>query len=275
MNIDKLCGLYDGFNKKTMKEIKNSKIPLITVTMLSFMRVHVLKATLREFLNYGIPLNFCLRVQGAELLSKADRIKILDLVSKFYAFDIQFTHKNHGTGYPRNDLTQRAFKHFDAPYVMATDDDMNFPPNALIALASLLQNRNKFGAIAMDVRPQYNAWCIREKEKEGFGSKWGTRKPNPPFDSDIDAMGSASAMFKREVLKNCIPDPNYYVGLWDIDFYHQIKNAGWRLGILKIPGFCATNKKGGDVEYGKVRYNKREIRKSIEYFRKKWNVYVN
>lgn len=274
MNIDKLCELYSGFDKKTMKGIKKSKTPLITVTMLSFMRLHVLKATLKEFLNYGIPLNFCLRVQGAELLSRTERIEILDLVSKFYAFDIQFTHKNHGTGYPRNDLMQRAFKHFDAPYVMATDDDMFFPPNALIALASLLRNRNKFGAIGMDVKPQYNAWFIRKKNIEGYGFKWGTRKPTPPFDSNIDAMGSAPAMFKREVLKTCISDPNYHVGLWDIDFYYQLKRAGWRLGILKIPGFCATNKKGGDLAYTRVRYNKREIQKSIEYFRKKWNVYV-
>jgi len=275
MNIDKLCGLYDGFNKKTMKEIKKSKTPLITVTMLSFMRLHVLKATLREFLKCGLPLNFCLRVQGAELLSKADRIEILDLVSKFYAFDIQFTHKNHGTGYPRNDLMQRAFKHFDAPYVMATDDDMYFPSNALVALASLLRDRNRFGAIGMDVRPQYNAWFVRKKEIDGFNRKMTCRKPNPPFDSNIDAMGSAPAMFKREVLKTCISDPNYRVGLWDIDFYYQLKCAGWRLGILKIPGFYATNKKGGNVEYTKVRYNKEEVQKSIKYFRKKWNIYVN
>lgn len=274
MKIKELCKLYNGFNEKTINEIKNSKTPLITVTMLSFMRLHVLKATLREFLNCGIPLNFCLRVQGTELLSRTDRIEILDLVSNFYAFDVQFTHKNHGTGYPRNDLMQRAFKHFDAPYVMATDDDMSFPPNAFVALASLLQNRNKFGAISMDVRPQYNAWFIIKKEIEGFNSRWTTRQPKPPFDSNVDAMGSAPAMFRREVLKKCIADPNYHVGLWDIDFYHQLKCAGWRLGILKIPGFYATNKKGGDVNYCKVRYNKKEVQKSIEYFRKKWNVYV-
>jgi GT2 family glycosyltransferase len=258
--IDKEDGDYKIYAK--------SGEPLITLAMLSYKRVEMLKKALNAHLSSGVSLNLVLRVQGAEELSKRDKMEILDTAMRFNGLDIQFTTGNHGTGIPRWDILDRAKRHFNTPYIMTTDDDMFFKPGTFSRLIKEHEKRKEFGAISVTCEPNYKSHIIN-------GNSFETRIPTEPFDENVDAMGNGTCMFKRQVFDTCEYDKEYYIGLADFDFCLQMKEQGYKLGILADPRYKALNDQSSSTsEYYKARYNKEAIENSKKRFYEKWRINV-
>jgi len=95
----------------------------------------------------------------------------------------------------------------------------------------------------------------------------------PPI-NDVDIMGSATMMMKREIFDSVDLDPNYFIGWGDFDFCMQMKKAGWKLKVLALPNFKAINDYGGSEEYRKFRYRPEHSRNSADLFYKKWEIRI-
>jgi GT2 family glycosyltransferase len=90
----------------------------------------------------------------------------------------------------------------------------------------------------------------------------------------VDFLGSATMMFRKEILEKCSIDTTYFVGLWDYDLSMQMRKAGWKLSTIALDAFRAQNNGGGPPEYKAVRYNQAEVSKSCVHFEKKWGLSV-
>ena len=263
MKLNKLIESWDGFSKKSINKVLESKEPLVSIVMLSWRRYYRLFECL-EHLNktLTIPVNISLRVQ--ECLDKDRQSKILSLVEPFYKSDVLFTSKNEGTGVPRHERLHNALEKFNTPFIQFTDDDMEMPKWSIELLTSILIDKPEFGSVNMWTYPNSNVWRFNEK------GKLYHKKPKKIFNDDTVALGSATLMVRKEVYETCDLDYNYYIGCADIDFGLQVHKAGWKMGMLAIPGYMAKNKKGGDRLYNQTRTSTSIIRKSVKRFWDKW-----
>lgn len=257
-----------NIKKKTFRMFKNIKEPYVTLAMLSFRRPNSLIKTLTELLEMDIPLNLVLRVQAVEELDNdiIDEIEILS--NNFYGCDLNFTEKNNGTGEPRHNILSRAYNNFNTPFIMTCDDDMTYQKNTLPVLASLLTTKKDFGACSVWCSPNYNAWTLQ-------GNRLLPRPPRKPFDDQVDGMGSATSMFKREVFDTCEYDKEYYIGWADMDLGMQIRKSGWRMGIIHHENVNAVNRyKESPSEYKQIRYSNYHNQRSKKIFYNKWKIHI-
>jgi hypothetical protein len=266
-----VCERYDFLNYEKLLEYPMPlNAPIITVAMLSFMRYDRLISTLKNLLSLHIPLNLCIRVQGTELLTYFQKRDILKFVDAFSGHDIQFTRGNHGTGTPRGDVIERAYKHFDTPYILTTDDDMLWKTESLIIQRYMLETNKELGACSVTCTPHYNAWNI-------IGDKLVGRTPIPPFDINVDASGSGTMLFKRQILDNSevVYDKNFYIGWADFDFCMQMRKK-WKIGIIDIPELKIKNNYDPKAkDYLAVRGCKQHNINSKKYFQKKWGLLIS
>lgn len=266
MNLKEICKKYDILNYSEIQSLLEVKEPLVTVAMLSFKRFDVLIKALKKHLDNGTPLNLVLRVQCCEDLAHSQRTQIEDLAARFYGHDLQFTEKNLGSGIPRHDVMNRALTKFNTPYILTTDDDMIWPPYAIMAQVSLLERLPDYGIISSTCIPNYpRKW----KDRKGV---WRTANITEAF-VNADMIGSATSVYRREVFDECEYDKEYTIGCGDYDLCMQIRQAGWKIGVLNTVELKSLNdNKGNSKEYRQMRYNRSIIVKSVDRFKKKWGI---
>ena len=265
--LDKICSKYkDILDKAQIIGLMGMDKPLVTIAMLSFKRFDVLISSLERHLLNRTPLNMVLRVQCCEDLTTQQKDKIIELVSRFHASDLQFTEKNLGSGIPRHDVINRALTKFNTPYILTTDDDMLWEPYSIIAQVSLLERLPGYGLISSVCAPNYprhykenNIWKFEQVIQDTF--------------VDAHLIGSATSVYRREVFDTCEYDKKYTIGCGDYDLCMQIDKAGWKIGVLNIPELKSlNNNKGNTQEYRKMRYNKAVTKLSTTRFNEKWGI---
>jgi GT2 family glycosyltransferase len=269
--IENLNIVWNKFDNKklpnfySLKEVMNEKETILSVAMLSLYRTN----KLLEMMNHWgdsrfIKSNLSLRVQGSELLGNSDRKLIKKTAKKnFQETSIFYNEENRGSGQPRHEMVHKALE-YNTPYIMTTDDDMFFPPGSIESQISILKDNSDIGAVTFWCSPNLNFW-------DAIGNRMIPRQPTPPFDFG-DAVGSGTMVMKREIFDTCDLDPGYFVGWGDLDFCMQIRKAGWKIGMLCIPGFKALNdSRGNTPKYRENRYNKIWAEESRKRFYGKWN----
>lgn len=268
MEIEELAKKWEGLKLPTLKKVIASKEPLVTMATLSLYRYELLFKQLENTRKVTtFPLYICLRVQATETMPQAFKIKLIQTLEKYYsAYDLQLTFKNHGSGVPRNDVVTRARQHFGTPYIMTLDDDIILPPHAIEVLATILEDKPEFGAVALSCRPP-----SMTAKLEGQNLR---NKPPPKIFGRVDGVGSATMLIRKEVFERCDLDKNYYIGWGDMDFCMQMREAGWKIGYLNIAGYTAFNPQERNPTYRKIRYNKNHANRSWDRFYKKWGVKI-
>lgn len=257
-----------NLDERIVERVLLTKEPLLTISMFSWIRVPTLLRTLETLLNRIIsPMNIFFRMQGRETLKDYQIFQIEEMLKQFNRYEFLLTDGNEGSDPPRVLGTIKALE-FNTPYIMTMDDDLLIPSGAIEAEISFLEQFEQFGAVSL--------WChpapqVREivptKRGKGFLKGKQLRKP---IDEDIDAMGSATMVIRREVFKTCQLDPEYLMGCQDFDFCMQMKENNWRLAVLSPKEFLVQNRGGGGNSYKKVRYDSSKRKNGIDYFRSKW-----
>ena len=261
-NIDRLITQWDGFNPETVYSVMDAPTPLVSIAMLSYRRRNRLIEVLKRLPTHNTPLNMCLRVQESP-----EDPEVIELLEKFYDYDVMFSDVNLGTAVPRQERSRTALK-FNTPFIMFTDDDIKMPPYSIELLTSILIDNPEYGAVNMFTAPNSNVW------REIGEGQINDQKPIGVFDCDrIASLGAATLVVRREVFETCDVDTDMKIGLVDVDFGLQVFKSGWKMGMLNINGYHAVNQKGGDAEYHKARDNREWINASVKHFKTKWSEY--
>jgi GT2 family glycosyltransferase len=251
---------------KPLVKYDTEKKPYFTVVMLSWNRWENLILVLQDLLKHKIPMNLCLTIQECNIIPAEKKKEIEKLIVQFHAADVEWHSINRGTGAPRGEAIDRALKQFDSPYILTTDDDMFFPKYSFQALASMLEDKPEYGVVSLWCDPSYSKIVLEEKPKPrlkvlGF---------NQGF-HDVTCLGSATAMWRREIFDKCKYDQNYVIGWADFDLTLQIHYAGWKLGVLCLNYLKPLNDKGKNTpSYNKVRHNIIPANQGKKYFKNKW-----
>lgn len=266
MNLRNICDKFEILNYDEITPLLEITEPIVTIAMLSFKRFNILIKALKQHLENGTPLNMVLRVQCCEDLSDNQRTEIETLIKQFAGYDLQFTETNLGSGIPRHDVMNRAITNFNTPYILTTDDDMIWKPYSIMTQVSLLERMPEYGIISSTCNPNYpRKW----KDKNGV---WKTANITQPF-VDADMIGSATSVYRREIFKTCEYDKEYTIGCGDYDLCMQIRQSGWKIGVLNVPQLKSLNdNKANTKEYRQMRYNRKTIDKSVILFKKKWGL---
>lgn len=251
---------------KPLVKYNKMKKPYFTVVMLSWNRTDGLIEVLTDLLKHKIPMNLVLTVQECGLMTPEEREKVNKLIERFYEADVEWSTVNKGTGKPRGEAIERALKRFDTPFIFTTDDDMFFPKYNFQSLAAMLDDNPEYGVISTWCEPSYTKVVLVEKPKKYLRVKHFTKGFH-----DVTCLGSATAMWRREVFDKCKYDQNYVIGWADFDLTLQIHYAGWKLGVLCLNELKPLNDRGRSSQsYNKVRHNTVPANQGKAYFKKKW-----
>ena len=249
-------------------DLLKSKIPVITICIVSYRRFDTLIKSLSQYIKFSIPINLLLWLNSYTDYTKLELEQIKKICSKLYSFDIIYHDTNVGTGYSRNVLLSKAYKEYDTPYIITTDDDIlyNNEEELLIGPSLLDQIRFKeYGAVGIWCDPIYNSLYISDNKLKNYKSKNGF--------NDIDSLGAATMTIRRSILKKCNVDPNYIIGWVDADFSFEIKKQGYKIGLLCDERWKPLNiADKSDIIYKKARSDKKIKKKSIDLFYKKWGI---
>jgi len=255
-------------DERIVERVLLTKEPLLTISMFSWIRVPTLLRTLETLLNrIIIPINIFFRMQGRETLKDYQIFQIEEMLKQFNKYEFVLTDGNVGSGPPRLAGSIAALE-FNTPYIMTMDDDLLIPPGAIEAEISFLEQFKKFGAVSL--------WCQPEPQvRQIIPNRKGTgvlkaKKLIKPIDENVDVMGSATMIARREVFETCQFDPEYFVGWQDFDFCIQMKENNWRLAVLSPNEFLVQNCGGGGSSYTKVRNNTSIKKNSLNRFKSKW-----
>lgn len=271
--IELLCKEWKGFNREKLEEIFNRRSPQVSLAMLSWMRTNKLKKSL-DYWNskHNMDrLNIALMVQEGGKFDKSKQKSIVNKCSKFNRHRVMFTDKNNGTGKPRHQIVHKAL-HFDTPYIMTTDDDMLFPFGILESQIYVLEKYKNIAAVCSWCEPNVSGHVVRK-------GKILKKQLNSPIDFNVDIMGSATMMMKREIFDNndLTPvdlDPDYFIGWGDFDFCMQLKTSGWKMAVFALKNFRPINDYGGPSEYKQFRYKAEHSKNSAKLFHEKWGIKI-
>ena len=270
---DHLYKMWKGFNKEEINKIVRLEKPILTIAMLSWLRLNKLLLTLEHTLKtVKTPLNICLHLQGIEDVTPEDLEKILSLLKRFHAYKLIKTQGNIGTGVPRHDLVHTAFDTFNTPYVITLDDDVLVPFGGIEAELSLMETHKEVGAISLMCKPKHAHHRFGEQNPEGQRHivRFNPLKKGFIY---VDAIGSATQITRKEVFDTCDLDTDYQIGMADFDFCMQMYEANWKIASIHIPELQAVNNAFKEtVRYKQGRANKEIILKSKKRFLQKWNV---
>jgi hypothetical protein len=266
--IENLANRCDKIKTETIYKLINSPTPIVSIATLSLFRYELLFKTIKHSAKLcKMPLNICLRVQAAEEMPLNLKIQLLELLDKYYYnYDLQFTYQNHGSGVPRHDVVHRALNHYNSKYIITLDDDILMPQYGFEVMAAILEDNPNLGCINLWLDPWYASWKLEKTKLLRQGVV------NPYYLTD--ATGSGTMMMRKEVFEKCDLDNQYYIGWGDIDFCMQLRNAGWDIGVLAIPGFKGFNIGSKEKKYLKIRYDKQHTSASLNRFHTKWGIQI-
>jgi len=264
-DIDHHDSYYD---EDILKRLKESKTPVITMCLVSYRRYDILIKILNRYVEFDIPINMLLWLNSYEDYTDDEIECIKSTCSDLYHCDIHFCQKNVGTGHSRNILLSRAYREYDTPYIMTSDDDIYYDTEEdLLIGASILEQEdyNEYGAVGIWCNPIYNSLYIVEDELRNYKSRKGFY--------GVDSLGAATMTLKREVLSKCNVDPEYIIGWVDADFSFEIRKQNYKIGLLCDDRWKPTNMSDqSDDIYREARSNKDIKKQSIKRFVKKWGL---
>jgi GT2 family glycosyltransferase len=241
--------------------------PTLSVYMLSWLRYGVLKKVLKGMAkSTRMPIEFYLRVQAGEKLTNGTRDMIKDLVSVFPFSRLEFTNSNQGTAGPRKRMVGDFIERSNCKYLCLADDDILFNDYSFEYAVAYMEENPDIGGVGIPHKP----WGFYLNEGPGFRRL--DRINLTQEVTYVDVLGSGHSIFRREALMDMEIDIEYFVGAWDWDMTMQISRAGWKLVILDLDNIGAQNLGGGDAEYRKVRSDKENKKRTVDHFKRKFNL---
>lgn len=240
----------------------------LTIAMLSWLRYDKLIATLTHHLeSITIPVNLVLMVQGSEKLEEKQRENIRSLANQFSSNDVFFTKGNIGTGPARKTLLTRTLRRFKTPYINLADDDTTYSDGSVESTINFLDDNLDVGIAGIRYKPNIY------KLDDTFNPLTFNIVNAENSVEYVDSTGSASAIIRSDVFDLCKIDPFYIIGEWDIDLCMQARSVGWKIVNLQFSDdMKAINNFGGCKEYREARLDRKGIKRSIKYFKKKWGL---
>ncbi len=264
-------GVKDFYNKEILLSMMKSKTPIITICMVSYKRYDTLIKTLERYISFNVSINFMIWLNTYTDYTKSQLQNIKNICEKLYSCDITYCKKNMGTGHPRNIMLSRAYREYDTPYIMTTDDDILYnSKEELFIGASILEQKKyyRYGAIGIWGEPNYWASYAVDNELRNY-------KPKKGFQT-VNALNATTMTIKKEILNKCNVDPNYQIDLVDTDFSFQIRKNDYHLGLLCDDRWKPTNITDmtdmTNETYKKERFEPDTIKESTDRFIKKWNI---
>ena len=261
-------GIEEYYNENTLNDMLKSQTPVITLCIVSYRRFEVLLKVLQQYISFNIPINILLWLNSYEDYTQYQLQQIKNKCKQFYSSKIMYCDTNIGTGHSRNVLLSRAYREYNTPYIMTSDDDIFYnTKEELLIGASVLDQRKYFnyGAIGIWCEPIYNSLYIINKELRNYKTKKGFQT--------VDALGAATMTIKRDILKYCNVDPNYKIGWVDTDFSFNIRSNNYKLGLICDNRWKPINiAEKTDKIYKEARSNKKTKQKSKDRFVKKWGI---
>ena len=190
---------------------------------------------------------------------------LADIQFKSYPFNV-------GLSYVRNRMIELT----KTKYILQLDDDQYIPTNTLESIA-LMEINEEIGGVAFGwILPDkfdidahdisiVNGWYLRDwrgpKSKEFIDGHYYWY----PFD-----FVPNSIIFRKEIFDDVKWDEHYIINREHEDFYLEMKKLGkWKFAIDLSVWFY--HDLGGDKDFQDWRRG-RECKRSIRYFRKKWNL---
>lgn len=237
--------------------------PQITVSILSWLLEDRLIRTLTLLpRSTNLPLNLCLHVQGVEQITPQKKQEILDATAGFFQRDIFFTINNQGSATPRALLLKRSAV---TPYVFITDNDMEFQPGSIDTLYDFLEHNKDYGMVDL----VNNFLKYHRRIVNGQVETWPVNFDGPRV-VDVDMIGAASVLMRRELALSDIIDHNYYLGSWDLDMCLNVRKLGWKIATISDKSLISIN----DITYRTPKYKackyNRIRQKGIKLFEQKW-----
>ena len=275
-NLNALQYVWEGMDEQAYHKLKHSETPVVTFAMLSWVRTDKLIRTLENLISVlKIKANLLLRVQGSEKLSDKNRERILMLTKEnpngpFVNSVVDFTEGNEATAGPRRQLHEKALGLWpDTPYFNFADDDTTYSIWAIEAALTALESDRSLGVCGVYFKPHgYRIKNGFENNKIIYKHEFnGVRGL-----THVDVLGSATAFIRKEVFDLCAVNPDYFLGMWDWDFFLQARKVNWKLATLVIPELHAINAAGGPREYVAARRNKTYIARAVKMFIENWRL---
>jgi len=263
--------LWQGFDRQILNRILDSKDPMVTIVIPSYLRVKRVVELLKWIeIAIEVKINLILKIQGPVGI---DQKSHLDRLCKNVAvrYRIDYYKQPLGPVRPKAEGSYEAATKWGTPYVMTLDDDIFFPRGGIEAEIITLERFKDIGALTIWYNRRAVSWHL--VEYHGHPALF-EREPEPPLDH-AEVLGSATMIVRSKVFKSCRYDKTYKQGWSDFDFSLQMREAGWNVAILMVPRLRAFHDVQSDSkEYFKARWNKAEIAKSESYFLKKWGVVI-
>ena len=205
------------------------KLPLVSIVILHFNRIHDLKETIKKSLEikYG-NLEYIVIDNGSKKEIKAEFKNIK--FSKIKKINIP---KNKGSAYGHTIGMQEA----KGKYILTIDDDSYVSINSISYLVDLFENNEKLGAVGLGmVNPNtnYNDYDFKKIPKLFI--------PIDYLRTSFDSMIATSAAFFR---KKCLVEVNYYDLNWnwyteDTELVLKIISKGYN--TINLPQIIAYHK---------------------------------
>lgn len=194
------------------------------------------------------------------------------LYSRSFDFDLNLIDLEYdaGLGYGRAEIV----KQLDAEYLLIVDSDHTVPENVNV-LRTILENNSQIGGVSGLIfeRGHLRGACndlfehddvlVRDVNEE----KRTYYQDGVPF-LYFDFIPNA-ALFRRDCLEDYCWDREYVIGSEHIDFYvGHMKTTDWRFATC--PAVVFDHYPGGSSGYLLARQNAAKLRRSREYFIRKW-----
>jgi len=202
--------------------------------------------------------------------------KLMSLKAMHNEYVISYLGKNIGVGQGR----QYGLQFVTGDYVVFLDNDMVVTDNWDIELLKRIETLPQAGAVCCKVIHkeknvvQLNGRKIKEENGKFFIDYSYDNLPldDPRANEEMEChiIHGGPTIFKKEVLNKVAYDPKYFVGADDLDLAMQIKQNGWKL--YNCPKSIVYH--FPDKMYSEQRKDKKLIRESYLYFRKKWGIYA-
>jgi hypothetical protein len=158
--------------------------------------------------------------------------------------------------------------------LLIVDSDIVIPGN-IESLAAQVTSRQDIGGVGgilwENSQLRSNCFDLHEQGdvllKHISGSKRIAELEGDPF-VEFDLIQNV-AVFKRECLMDYSWDPAYKIGWEHADFFlGHMRNTEWSFGVN--PNVIFRHQPGGGSNYMRYRNSSEELRKSKEYFLRKW-----
>ena len=253
----------------------DTKHELITASIKAYKRPNAVKKCIESVVSAGIR-NIFIGYDGGDMYLDAHKEVVESFQEKYSDIDINLLcfEFNYGISAVRNRLAEA----IDTKYILQLDDDNYVPSNVLDIIDFLeLDDFSNFGAVGFGwigkgSSPDLNAYdldikdgyCIRYFNLE---NKMNRIVNNLIFTYPFDFIPN-QAIYRTAVFSDIKWDENFKINREHLDFMLRLKlNTNWKLAVT--PSIWCIHDK---IQYTGDEIRRREYRKSVRYFLKKWSL---